>query len=71
MRTLIFVILVLVLISCDKENTTLGIDWSAFKEGVIQKDKSMLEKEISKLLNITNPKPTDNDLIGQKKILII
>lgn len=67
MRNLIIVLMVIVFNSCDNENTEPNIDWNAFKGGVIQKDKLMIEKEISKLLINTNAKPNDNDLIGQKE----
>ncbi|MCK9207293.1 MAG: hypothetical protein M0P66_09305 [Salinivirgaceae bacterium] len=67
MRNLIIVLIVIVFSSCDKENTESNVDWNAFKVGVIQKDKSIIEKEISKLLINTNAKPNDNDLIGQKE----
>lgn len=66
MRNLIILLLAAVFISCEKEATQPTIDWNALKAGVIQRDNSIIEKEISKLLNGTNAKPHDNDIIGQK-----
>ncbi|NLE63858.1 MAG: hypothetical protein BWY08_01419 [Bacteroidetes bacterium ADurb.Bin174] len=67
MRNFIVVFVVFVFISCDKENTKPNVDWNTLKVGVIQKDKSIIEKEISKLLINTKAKPNDNDIIGQKE----
>jgi len=66
MRSLIIILSVFVFISCDKLNSESNIDWQTFKTGVIQKDNSIIEKEISKLLIKTQAKPNDNDKIGQK-----
>lgn len=66
MRTLIFVLLVIIFTSCENENTRPDVDWVAFKAGVIQKDYLIIEKEISNLLINTSAKPTANDFIGQE-----
>ena len=65
MRSLIFLV-IMIFSSCDKDDTNPYCDWDSFKTGVIHTDKSMIENVIPKLLINTNPKPTENDLIGQK-----
>jgi len=69
MRKLIILLIVIVFNSCDKEGTepNSNVNWNAFQTGVIQKDNSIIEKEISQLLINTYAKPNDKDLIGQGK----
>jgi hypothetical protein len=65
MRLLFFVIFVIFFISCDKADTQIKIDWNDLKIGIINRDKFLIDNELSKLLTNTNPKPTDDDKIGQ------
>jgi hypothetical protein len=66
MRTLIFILALIAINTCEQEDPQPIVDWEAFKTGVIQKDISIIEKEISKLLINTLATPTSSDPIGQK-----
>ena len=65
---LLTIVLVVLASSCDKDNISPNpnIDWNGLENAVIEKDNSKVGQEISKLLIDTEPKPIDNDLIGQK-----
>ena len=66
MKTFLILILAISIRSCDNGNTSANVNWNSFKIGVIQKDFSLIEKEIRMLLVNTKPRPTEDDLIGQK-----
>jgi hypothetical protein len=63
---LFFTIFYLFLFSCKTEETEKNINWNDLKIGIINQDKILIDKEISKLLINTNPNLTTDDLIGQK-----
>lgn len=66
MRTLTVLIIALAICACDADEPRPAVDWELFKTAVIHKDGTLMEKEMSKLLADTRPRPTDSDLIGQK-----
>lgn len=74
----IALLLIFIMNSCEKEYKTeikippysplsLNIDWDLLKIGVVNKDWTIVDTEISKLLVNSNPELTDSDWIGQFK----
>lgn len=63
--SILFVLSVLVALSCDKDDkSSFGLNCDNLKNGIINSDTEMIGAEISKVIQGLNPEPTAEDIIG-------
>lgn len=61
----------LAILSCSRSDTSgVTVSWIIVREGLINKDVSVVEPELEKLLVNTIPKPITGDSIGQKNNIV-
>ena len=62
---ILFLVLVIVTLSCDKEETSpFGLNCENLKNGIINSNQDLIGTEISKVIQDLVPVPTASDIIG-------